>query len=416
MTALQLLVYICVALLIQLTLGIGVAVWCRRRAAEELSIAMPGESPAVAKRAWSGWREFRVVRREFEDNSRTQCSFYLAPVDGAPLPPFKPGQFLTFSLTIADPGSGTKAVSRKIVRCYSLSDRPEASSYRITIKRVPAPVNRPDIPPGAASSYFHDNIHERDVLTVKAPAGQFFLDSDPKLPAAFIAGGIGITPMISMLRWCLAEQPGRPVYLYYGVRQRADHAFKQVLEQLLRSHPNFHLHIAYSQPGPEDVQGRDFQHTGHINVDLLKRSLPHGRHQFYVCGPPPMMKCIIPALIHWGVLPTDIHHESFGAASAQNAMGLSEDTPSIRAAPINVRFRRSGRTLSWDGQDSNLLDFAERFGVEVESGCRTGSCGSCETELVSGTVRYALKPDHEVAPGHCLLCVGTPESALVLEA
>ena len=81
-----------------------------------------------------------------------------------------------------------------------------------------------------------------------------------------------------------------------------------------------------------------------------------------------------------------------------------------------MKFSRSGRTLFWDGHDPTLLDFAERHGVAVESGCRSGSCGSCQTRLVSGSVHYAHEPDHDIAPGHCLLCVGTPESALVLEA
>jgi uncharacterized protein len=72
--------------------------------------------------------------------------------------------------------------------------------------------------------------------------------------------------------------------------------------------------------------------------------------------------------------------------------------------------------LMWDGADASLLDFAEKNGVVVEAGCRAGSCGSCDTKLVSGTVSYANKPDFKVASGHCLLCVGLPESALVLEA
>jgi len=84
--------------------------------------------------------------------------------------------------------------------------------------------------------------------------------------------------------------------------------------------------------------------------------------------------------------------------------------------PVEVHFRRSGRTLTWDGQDDNLLDFAERHGVEVDSGCRSGGCGACETKMLSGTVRYGGKPDHDVAAGHCLLCVGAPTSALELEA
>jgi ferredoxin len=90
--------------------------------------------------------------------------------------------------------------------------------------------------------------------------------------------------------------------------------------------------------------------------------------------------------------------------------------PATTAAPVEVRFRRSGRTLVWDGRDASLLDLADRHGVTVDSGCRSGNCGSCETAVASGTVRYAVTPDHEPAPGHCLLCVGTPGSALVLDA
>jgi ferredoxin len=93
--------------------------------------------------------------------------------------------------------------------------------------------------------------------------------------------------------------------------------------------------------------------------------------------------------------------------------------PAAAAAPapaVEVKFRRSGRTLAWDGRDASLLDFAERHGVEVESGCRSGGCGACQTRVVSGTVRYAHEPDHDTAPGHCLMCVGKPSSALVLDA
>jgi ferredoxin len=153
-----------------------------------------------------------------------------------------------------------------------------------------------------------------------------------------------------------------------------------------------------------------------VTVGLLRRTLPHGRHRFYVCGPPPMMESLVPALSDWGVLQEDIHHEAFGPASVRSVQISTKSPVSTVAASIEVNFRRTGRTLVWDGKDANLLDFAERHRVAVESGCRSGGCGSCETKLVSGTVRYAHQPDHDVAPGHCLLCVGTPASALVLEA
>jgi hypothetical protein len=231
-----------------------------------------------------------------------------------------------------------------------------------------------------------------------------------------ICGGIGITPMMSMLRWRLDEQPDRVIHLFHCVRNGREHAFKPTLEDLARSHPNFHLNLVYSKPDPDDRQGRDFQHAGYVNVDLLKRVLPQASYDFYVCGPPPMMASLLPALRAWGVPEGSIHFEAFGPASAQPAAGVSQDSRSIGSAQWDIKFRRSGRTLRWDGRDASLLDFAERHGVAVESGCRSGSCGSCETKLVSGEVRYARKPDHDISPGYCLLCVGVPDSSLVLEA
>ncbi len=410
-TALQLLLYISTALLAQITIGIGVALWHRRRNVASLAPIPVG--PRATAPAWQGSRSFRVLRRDFEDALRTQCSFLLAPVDGAPLPPFLPGQFLTFALDIPQIAG---AAGRSITRCYSLSDAPRPDAYRITVKRAAPPAGRPDLPPGAASTHLHDAVREGDLLQVRAPSGGFFIDRDAEVPAVFIAGGIGITPMMSMLGWCLEQQPGRVLHLYYGLRHSGEHAFKARLEALAAQYPSFHLNVVYSQPGAGDSQGRDYQHIGYVDGALLRQTLPHGRQQFYVCGPPPMMASLIPALLAWGIAPRDIHHEAFGPASLTPVQAACGDAGTTTAITADVQFRRSGRTLIWNGQDANLLDFAERHGVAVESGCRSGSCGSCETTVVSGHVRYAVQPDQEVAPGRCLLCVGTPGSALVLEA
>lgn len=282
-------------MLLQLALGIGVVVWRRRHVVSGIAVGEDVETPHVSLGAWPGWREFRGARREFEDGKHTQCSFYLEPVDGVPLRSFKPGQFLTFQLQVSDTRAGLQGEHRSITRCYSLSDRPESKLYRVTIKRVPAPAGLPDVPPGASSSHFHDRVHEGDVLQVKAPSGHFYIDPDPQIAAVFIGGGIGITPMMSMLRWCLAEQPERTVHLYYGLRNSEEHAFKPLLEQLASAHPRFHLNVVYSRPGPDDIADRDYQHAGHVNLDLLRQTLPHGRHQFYVCGPAPMMESLVPA-------------------------------------------------------------------------------------------------------------------------
>jgi len=411
MTAAELLALIAGALVLQVAAAIGWTALRRRPAGS--APAKPAPMNVRSDAAWAGWREFRVAQRAFEDAAQSQCSFYLQPVDGEPLPAFRPGQFLTFALDVTPRPSDGASPSRAITRCYSLSDRPEAAHYRVTIKRVPAPAGHPELAPGLSSSHFHDHVRVGDILRVKAPAGHFFIDPDPAVPVVLIGGGIGITPMMSMLRWCMARQPQRVVHLYYGLRNSREHAFRQQLEEYAASHPALHLNIVYSRPGESDLMGRDYQHEGHVDVELLRRTLPHGRHQFYVCGPPAMMETLVPALAAWGVPVDDIRYEAFGPASVK-LHGAPAAAPT--AIGVEVRFQRSGRTLTWDAKDESLLDFAERHGIEVESGCRSGGCGSCETRLVEGSVHYDHAPDHDVAPGHCLLCVGRPSSSLVLEA
>ena len=415
MTAAQLLGLITAALLAQLTVGVGVVMLRRRSRLKLAPLSDPADGPVSGRSAWVGWREFRVAERVIEDAQGAQCSFHLQPVDGQPLPAFKPGQFLTFSLELGPSAPQPGAAPLTATRCYSLSDRPDPARYRVTIKRVPAPEDHPEWRPGLCSSHFHDHVQVGDVLRVKAPAGHFFIDPDPGVPVVLIGGGIGITPMMSMLRWCVQHQPQRPVHLFYGLRSSQEHAFKRVLEDLAASAPALRLHVVYSRPGAEDLLGRDYQHRGHVDVDLLRRSLPHGRHQFYVCGPAPMMQTLVPALAAWGVAAADIHCEAFGPASVK-LPGLPGEPMPAAGASFEVKLQRSGRTLTWSGEETSLLEFVERHGVEVASGCRSGGCGSCETRVLEGRVQYAQAPDHEVAPGHCLLCVGRPASALVLEA
>jgi ferredoxin-NADP reductase len=405
MTALQLLAYIATAIGLQSLLAVAILIW--RRSPPDSVRVTPVVSSRTSEAAWEGLRAFRVVARSYEDLARTQCSLALAPVDKAPLPPFKPGQFLTFSLAVD--GAETPA---RVIRCYSLSDTPDPDQYRITVKRALAPPGKPDAPAGIASSWLHDRAQTGTLLDVRAPSGQFFFVADPDAPPVFIAGGIGITPMLSMLKAALADQPGRAAHLFYGVRNSQDHAFKADLRQLADAHSGLALHILYADPTQQDVVGNDYDLPGFINLDLLKQTLPHGRHAFYICGPDPMMKALIPALLGWGVAEADIHRESFGPQTA---------APRPAAYPVAgpafaIGFRRSGRTLDWAGRDANLLDFAERHSIVVDAGCRGGSCGTCETRLISGRVQYAAKPEFDITPGHCLLCIAVPATALELDA
>jgi ferredoxin-NADP reductase len=371
------------------------------------------QQPERSSAAWSGLRAFRVARRTFEDAAQTQCSFYLEPVDGLALPDYKPGQFLTFSLVLPA-APGTEA--RTITRCYSLSDSPSPDHYRVTIKRVVAPAEPVGVPDGVASNFFHDHVHAGNTLQVRAPSGHFYLDANGLTPVVLIAGGIGITPMMSMLRWCAQHQPQRAVHLFYGVRNSAEHAYKAVLEDMAAKLPQLRLQVVYSKPLPDDRAGLDYQHPGRVDLALLKQTLPRGEHQFYICGPTAMMESLVPGLSAWGVASTDIHFEAFGPASVRLPKAETLAQSAAAAMPISIHFQRSGRTLTWTGKEDNLLDFAEAHGIQVESGCRSGSCGSCVNTLASGTVDYDSPPDYDLAPGQCLLCVGKPRDALVLDA
>lgn len=405
MTTSTLLFYITLALGSQILLGVVYALV--RRKTPVLPPAQP--VPLRSAGAWSGLRAFRVARRNYEDAAQTQCSFYLEPVDGLALPAYQPGQFLTFHLVpAASPGA------RSLTRCYSLSERPAPDHYRVTIKRVTAPAEPAGLPAGAASNYFHDHVHAGDTLQLRAPAGHFHLDTGAHTPVVLIAGGIGITPMMSMLRWCAQHQPQRMVHLYYGVRNSGEHAYKAVLEDMASQLPHLQLHVVYSKPLAEDRPALDYRHRGHVDVELLKQTLPRGAQQFYICGPSAMMESLVPGLLEWGVAASDVHFEAFGPATVR--LPAAEPKGLDAAMPVCVQFQRSGRTLDWSGKQSNLLDFAEAHGIAVESGCRSGSCGSCVSTIVSGEVDYASPPDFDLSPGQCLLCVGRPRNALALDA
>ena len=366
--------------------------------------------PATHDLSWQGYREFTVQGREFEDGNRSICSFYLVPVDGKPLPAFRPGQFLTFRLSVED---SVAQKPKTVVRCYSLSDAPRSDCYRISIKRIPAPADRSDAPPGLSSSFFHDHVGEDSRLWIKAPSGHFHLMEDEPLPIVLIGGGIGITPMLSILNTVLEDEMNRKIWLYYGVRNSDEHIMKEHLQTLAKEHDNFHLHVCYSAPNENDQVGVDYQHDGRVDIPLLRTTLKLMRYQFYVCGPRPMMESLVPGLEDWGVDSDDIYYESFGPAS----LIKHEKAPlSTTTLPINVTFSQSDKIIPWDPAADSLLEFAEANDIEVESGCRAGSCGSCQTAMQTGEVDYNQEPDANVVPGHCLLCISTPKSDLTLGA
>jgi hypothetical protein len=132
-----------------------------------------------------------------------------------------------------------------------------------------------------------------------------------------------------------------------------------------------------------------------------------------------MMESLVTALDEWGVSDAHIHFEAFGPASIKRRQPETAATTSEQAAPatdITVTFAKSGKQAQWSAQSGSLLEFAESQGIAVDSGCRAGGCGTCQTTIKSGEVSYRQSPDFDPEPGSCLMCVCTPKTNVTLEA
>lgn len=356
--------------------------------------------------AWQGFRKFEVAAKVPESSDIT--SFYLEPHDKQPLPAFKPGQYLMFNLHI--PGQ-----AKPIMRCYSLSDGPSSDHYRVSIKKVPPPRDKPELPWGLSSSYFHEQIEQGAILDVKAPSGAFFLDLEAQSAVVLIAGGVGLTPMVSMLNALTDIKSQRPIWFFYGVRNKAEIAMGEHLQKIAQKFDNVTLQLCFSNPTDEDVKGKDYQHAERVSVDLFKRVLPSNNFDFYMCGPPPMMNSIVDGLEEWGVPDKHVHLEAFGPASVKK--DKSANSTASAAVNAKVTFAQSDKVCEWDASKGlSILEMARENNIELDCSCEMGKCGTCLTAIREGSVTYLSEPDSLPEKGSCLTCCSAPNGDLVLDA
>ena len=360
---------------------------------------------------WSGWRKFEITRKECEDAAELACSFYLTPHDGKPIPKFEPGQFLTFQVVV--PG-----LENPLIRCYSLSDSPKdkPDHYRVTIKRE---VARNEAPAGVVSNFFHENLNVGDIVDVREPSGRFYLDMARERPVVLLSAGIGITPVLSMLNAITDRNSSRETWFFYGAPNRQEHIMYDHLERVAREHENVHLQVCYSRPREGiDVEGQDYHHKGWVGVDLLKQVLKSSNYDFYMCGPLLMMEALKEGLTEWGVPPEHVHFEKFGPGPPPKAPAPAPATGA--ATGPDLTFEKSGKTIAWDPRYASILDFAEANGIEIESQCRVGNCGSCMTAIKNETdgegVEYTNDVSYPYEAKTCLACSCVPKEPLVLDA
>jgi len=361
----------------------------------------PGLSEASPPPAWAGFRPLAVTDISRESESVT--SVRLADPGGKNLPAALPGQFLTLRLH-------PDVAGLPLLRTYSLSGPPGSRDYRISVKREEH---------GAGSHFLHTRVRVGDLLETAAPRGVFTLRAG-SAPVLLISAGVGATPVLAMLHALVAAKSPRDVWWLHGARRRADEPFAAESRGLLAALPSAHRHICYSSPGPDDIQGRDYDTQGRLSAPVLAAlDLPRDADA-YLCGPPAFMADISAALASAGVRAARIRTEVFGAGPAL--------TPGIRPAGAHrphapatpgsgplVSFARSDVTARWDPEYASLLEFAEACDVAVRWSCRTGVCHTCETGVISGTVRYAPEPVDDPAVGSALICCSQPGEDLLLD-
>jgi nitric oxide dioxygenase len=249
---------------------------------------------------WNGWRDFVVesVARE----SETIRSFVLVPADGGPVLRHQPGQYLGFLFDL--PGRGV------LKRNYSISCAPNDRAYRITVKREGAA----DEPAGIVSNWLHDHARYGTVLRAAPPAGDFFLDRASNAPVVLVSGGVGLTPMISMLETIAAESPDRPTWYVHGALNGRVHAMRDHAKALTAGNEKVRLHTFYAEPEAQDRQGDHYDATGLISADWLVAQTPREEATYYLCGPKPFLSALVTGLQRQGIPAERIRFEFFGPA------------------------------------------------------------------------------------------------------
>ncbi|HLX02444.1 MAG TPA: pyridoxamine 5'-phosphate oxidase family protein [Trinickia sp.] len=344
------------------------------------------------------WRPFRIAK--IVDESSVIRSFHLEPADGAGLIPHLAGQHLPIRIS-------RTTDETPLTRTYTLSVAPSDGAYRISVKRD-----------GVVSQHLHDTLREGDVIEARAPAGNFTIDAHESRPVALLAGGVGVTPMLAMLRHLVHEglrrRRIRPAWFFYSARSLTERAFMAEIEALVEKSRGAVRLIRLLSDTEGAVEQHDYDAQGRLDIDVLKETLPFDDFDFYVCGPSGFTQSLYDGLRGLSIADKRIHSESFGRSGLQRTQDRCAEAEQARApaqASAPVVFVASGKEARWTPDDGTLLELAEARGLTPEFGCRAGMCGACRTRIVEGAVAYREPPMFEVPDGEALLCCAVPASA-----
>ena len=375
-------------------------------------------SPRTAKPAkWSG--KLKVLR--VFDETASVRTFRMGDPGGGTLPfDYLPGQFL--DLTVAIDG-------RPVKRSYTIASSPVERDYvEITVKREAQ---------GVVSGYLHDKVKDGDELQIAAPSGRFTFTGIEANSIVLIGGGVGITPLMSVIRYLTARGWPNEIVLLYCFGEPRDFIFREELEYLQRRNPNLRVIAAATRRAQEPWIGLE----GRFTKEIIAYSLPKiASYRIHLCGPPPMMEGIRGTLLELGVPKEQIKTEAFGTdqrnpvLAARQATGIAAiDAPSTapqrangavaRAVTAAIKVPTVSFTLSRKSARlpprKTILEASEDIGVNLDYSCRSGTCGVCKVKLLSGSVTMEVVEGLEAEDkqqGFILACQAKATADVAVEA
>lgn len=312
---------------------------------------------------------------------------------------FKAGQYLTFKKIIG---------GEEIRRSYSICSKPSSNEWRVAVKHIKD---------GKFSSFALNDLKVGDVLDTMPPMGNFKVE--PQASNAknyvFFAAGSGITPILSMVSDILEKENQSKVYLFYVNKTSNDVIFKNELNNLKASYPNFNLQLLYSRENAGDtlMHGRiDKTKCNALHIQILKDVKIDG---IYSCGPQEMIMNIKDYFLSAGIPQSNIHIELFTATVDEKAKTESDSAIAVDSE-VTVIIDDEPYTFKLNTKGKSILQAAQDAGADVPFSCKGGVCCTCKAKVMDGSAKmdlnYALEPD-EVEAGFVLTCQAHPTSSKI---
>ena len=350
----------------------------------------------------------KLVVTGIVDESPEVKSIYLSNANHSNMKKPFAGQHLTFKIPFQnkelclETGKSDGSAIKYALRNYTISNGGENNEYRISVKNEPG---------GQVSKALHNSLKQGDILEAKGPKGSFVYKRIKGKPSVLIAAGIGITPILSMLK--SISDTSEEIHLMLAVKERRLLCFADEIKQICKNNPKIKVHLFFSRDpmaGKEDIPDAWECHHNRIDIQSLKSLLHKGKHfNFFICGPEKMMESLVNEIGIWKGKNSPVHTETFRAMQADQ---YQADHKKV----IQVHFARSNKTVEWDHEYRNILEFAESNEIRMEAGCMFGECGACSTKVVAGNIAYNYETAAKPVKGNCLPCSCHPLSDISLDA